>query len=82
MSFRYQPRIVSGLAMQATWARALHPSRLPISAKVLLCGSDNRKKEGRWARKILVLQQQFLIDEPGDVSEQPRPFVFFHLDGP
>src|SRR5262249_6436981 len=25
---------------------------------------------------------QFLIDESGDVSEQPHPFVFFHLDEP
>jgi hypothetical protein len=33
-------------------------------------------------RQILVLQQQFLIDEAGDVSEQPHPFVFFHVDGP
>ena len=33
-------------------------------------------------RQILILQQQFLIDEPCDVSEQPHPFVFFHVDGP
>jgi hypothetical protein len=26
-------------------------------------------------RQILVLQQQFLIDAAGVVSEQPRPFV-------
>jgi hypothetical protein len=50
--FPVPARIVSGLAMQATWARALRPSRLPISAKVPLSGSDNRKQEGRWARKI------------------------------
>jgi hypothetical protein len=32
--------------------------------------------------QILVLKQQLLIDESGDVSEQPHPFVFFHLDEP
>src|SRR5215469_4000959 len=38
ISLRYQARMVSGLAREATWARALHPSRFPISANVDLSG--------------------------------------------
>jgi hypothetical protein len=32
-------------------------------------------------RQILVLEQQFLIDQASDVRQQPYPLVFFHLDG-
>src|SRR6516162_2185723 len=42
--------MVSGLATHATWARAFRPSRLPISAKVDLSGSDKRNRAGRCAR--------------------------------
>src|SRR5262252_8112418 len=43
--------MVSGLATHATWARAFRPSRLPISAKVDLSGSDKRNRAGKCARK-------------------------------
>src|SRR6516162_6034431 len=52
ISRRYQVRIVSGLATQATFSRALRPTRLPISASVRRSGSDRRSRAGRWARRI------------------------------
>jgi hypothetical protein len=52
MSLRYQPTIVFALATRATCSRALRPSRMPISANVVLCGSDNRNQDGRWARRM------------------------------
>jgi len=33
-------------------------------------------------QQILVLEQQFLIDQASDVRQQSYPFVFFHLDRP
>src|SRR6266851_4816807 len=45
-------KIVYGLATQATCARALRPSRLPISASVDLYGLDRRNRAGRCARRI------------------------------
>src|SRR5215472_19162299 len=51
ISRRYQARIVSGLATQATFPRALRPTRLPISARVRRSGSDRRSRAGRWARR-------------------------------
>jgi hypothetical protein len=33
-------------------------------------------------RGIFVLKQQFLIDEAGDVSQQPRPIGVFHVPDP
>src|SRR5215469_3649019 len=44
-------QMVSGLATHATWARAFRPSRLPISAKADLSGSDKRNRVWRCARK-------------------------------
>ena len=49
---RYPARIVSGLETQATCARALRPSLLPISASVSRSGSDSRSREGRCDRRI------------------------------
>jgi hypothetical protein len=37
-NLRYQPRIVSGLATQASSASALRPNRFPISARVIRSG--------------------------------------------
>jgi hypothetical protein len=28
--------------------------------------------------EVFVLEQKFLIDEPGDVGQQPGPFVLWH----
>ena len=47
MSRRYQARIVSGFATQATSFSALRPSRLPISASVDRSGSDRRNRDDR-----------------------------------
>ena len=33
-------------------------------------------------RQILILEQQFLIDQAGDVRQQPYPLFFCHLDRP
>src|SRR5262252_3208660 len=52
ISRRYQARIVSGLATQATFSRALRPTRFPISASVRRSGSDRRICAGKWSRKI------------------------------
>ena len=47
MRRRYQARMVSGLATQATCWRVARPSRLPISARVERWGSDRRRRVGR-----------------------------------
>jgi len=52
ISLRYQARMVAGLATRATSARALGPSRLPISASVDLSGLDKRSRGGRCHRRI------------------------------
>src|SRR5579864_7382682 len=52
ISLRYQARMVAGLATRATSAKALRPSRLPISASVDLSGLDKRSRGGRCARRI------------------------------
>src|SRR5688500_12775168 len=46
-SWRYQARMVSGLATHATSARYLRPIRLPISARVDLSGTESRSRAGR-----------------------------------
>jgi hypothetical protein len=51
-SFRYQARMVSGLATQATSRSALRPTRFPISARVARSGSLNRNLDGSFARRI------------------------------
>ena len=88
-ALRYQARMVSGLATEATWARALRPSRLPISAKVDFSGSDKRNRAGRCARRIRFSAAKYsfwrsssLVDQTGHVGEQTYPFVLFHLDRP
>src|SRR5215471_18743734 len=48
---RYQAGMVSGLAAQATFSRALRPSRLPISASVRRSGSDRRSRAGKCPRR-------------------------------
>src|SRR5947209_1711002 len=45
--------MVSGLAAEATDLRPCRLSRLPITAKVERSGSVNKRREGRWARRIL-----------------------------
>ena len=45
--FRYQPRMVSGLATQVTCSRALRPRLFPISASVDRSGSDRRIRAGK-----------------------------------
>ena len=52
MSLRYQARMVSGLATQATPRSALRPSRFPISARVARSGSFNRNVDGTFALRI------------------------------
>jgi hypothetical protein len=51
-SLRYQARMVSGLATQATSRSTLRPSCLPISASVTRSGSLKRNREGNFARKM------------------------------
>src|ERR1700688_810245 len=52
MSFRYQDRMVSGLATRATSWSALRPSRFPISARVARSGLLNRNLDGSLALRI------------------------------
>ena len=54
INFRYQARIVSGLAMLAISLSALRPRRLPISARVARSSSFSRSFSGS-----LVLNIQF-----------------------
>jgi hypothetical protein len=32
--------------------------------------------------QVFILEEQFLVDQTGDVSEQPNPFVLFHAERP
>ena len=88
MSLRYQAKMVAGLVTHATWARALRPGCLPIWAKEDLSRRDMRKRaevcpENSILRsQILILQEQFLIDQTGHVCQQAYPLDFFHLEWP
>jgi len=52
ISRRYHVRMVSGFATHATSARHLRPSRLPISARVALSGSESRSRAGSCERRM------------------------------
>jgi hypothetical protein len=67
------------------FARALRPSRFPISAKVDLSGSDKRNRAGKCVRRIRFSAAKYSfwrsspwLSRPGHISKQPNPFVFFH----
>ncbi|MDA4132623.1 MAG: LLM class flavin-dependent oxidoreductase, partial [Thaumarchaeota archaeon] len=32
--------------------------------------------------EVLILEQEFLIDQPGDIRQQPSPFVVWHEESP
>jgi hypothetical protein len=34
------------------------------------------------AARYFILEQEFLIDQPGDVRQQPRTFVLWHEEHP
>ena len=51
-SLRYQAKMVSGWATQATARSALRPRRFPISARVARSGSLNRNLDGSFALRI------------------------------
>src|SRR5215467_3062725 len=53
MSFRYQRNKVSGLAADATSAKALRPKRWAISANVTFSESDSSNLPLIWALRIL-----------------------------
>jgi Predicted methyltransferase regulatory domain len=67
---RYQPRIVSGLATQATSRSALRPSRFPILASVTRSGSDVTAPTA-WSsgsdsrRRGIHSAEEFLVDGAG-----------------
>jgi hypothetical protein len=52
INLRYQARIVSGFATQATSWSALRPRRLPISGRVTRSGLESRTRAGNFALKI------------------------------
>ena len=89
ISLRYQTRMVAGLATRATSARALRPSRLPISASVDLSGLDKRSR-GRQVRshdpvfrsQVLILEEQFLVDQTSHIRQQAQPLVVPHAERP
>jgi hypothetical protein len=33
-------------------------------------------------RQVFILEEQFLVDQTGDVSEQPERIVLFHAERP
>jgi hypothetical protein len=80
----YQARMVSGLAAQATFARALRPSRVPISAGVHRSGSDRRSRAGRCARRIRFsaarysfLEERFLVHQSSHIRKKTSPLIAF-----
>jgi hypothetical protein len=70
--------MVSGLARRATGRRPLRPKRLPISARVPLAIGEpptwlqTRLQNAVLGRQVLILQQEFLVDQSGHVGQKPR----------
>ena len=52
-SLRYQARMVSGLATEATCSSARRPIRLATSARVARCALVKGTRAGKWERRIL-----------------------------
>jgi len=79
-SWRYQARMVSGLAMCATVCSPLQPKRLPISASVLRSPSESRQPGCRRAFKMRFSAARYSFcsrsswfDQTGNVGQKPRP---------
>jgi hypothetical protein len=71
--------MVSGLAMCATGSSPLRPKRLPISARVARSPSESRQpgcqtclQNAVLGRQVLILQQELLVDQSGNVGQKPR----------
>ena len=45
-------------------------------------GGEVRSENSILGREVLILKQEFLIDQPGDVRQQPSPFVLWHEEHP
>jgi len=60
-NLRYQARMVSGLAIQATCSKPLYPKRRPISASVPRSPSESRQPGCRRVFKNAVFRRQVLI---------------------
>jgi len=39
-------------------------------------------KDAILGREVFILKQEFLINQPGDVRQQPSPFVLWHEEHP
>jgi hypothetical protein len=81
--------MVSGLATQATCWSAVRPSRLPISSKggalgirKAYSGWKVRPEDAIFCDQILILEQEFLIDQADDVRQEPSQFVVWHEEDP
>jgi hypothetical protein len=74
-SLRYQAKMVSGLATQATARSALRPRRFPISARVARSGSLNGNLEGSFALRIRFLRPDIhsAAEAPGSPSPSRKP---------
>jgi hypothetical protein len=53
ISLRYQAKMLSGCATEATYSSARRPIRLAISAKVTRCALLKGTRAGKWERRIL-----------------------------
>jgi len=78
MSFRYQPRIVSGLAVAATSTQAVSDLRqcYIFSFRKQQPIRDLPSQDPVLRRQIFVSQQEFLIDCSADIGERARPKYF------
>ena len=67
----YHARIVSGLTMFATSASALRPRRLPISARVILCGAVRRKRPCNCSIRIRFSAARYSLHSSNASSTAP-----------
>ena len=67
----YHARIVSGLTIFATSASALRPRRLPISARVILCGEVRRKRPCNCSIRIRFSAARYSLHSSNASSTAP-----------
>ena len=89
MSRRYQARMVSGLATQDDLLKRSPAEPLAdfsegrsLGIRKAHTGGKVGAEDAILSCEVFILEQEFLIDQPGDVRQQPSPFVVWHEEHP
>jgi len=75
-TLRYQARMVSGLATQATSRSALRPSRFPISARLIRSGLERRNRAGSLARRTRFSAARYSFRDQKANGPELRRYMF------